>query len=195
MGKMNRSKNPLDHIIQKSLTWIRQLKKETLLVVFLSGILLLVIVWPTSESAGHEKDDGTIMKEKQEEYKDTTQEESLQDYQRRMEQQLTEMLEHMAGVGDVDVMITVEDAGKIVVEKDIQQSISEQSQDSREETVYEEDELGQQPFVVNTLTPRIKGVLIAASHGDDAKVKAEVLEAVKALFQLESHKISIVKRK
>ena len=180
---------------------LKALKKETILVLFLVGALLLIIVWPTES-----KDRGTVTDKTAQEgakIQDSQNEESLWEYKQRMEEELKTMLEQMEGVGEANVMISVGDSGKTVVEKDV--SLSKHSEgdgddaltdsDRNEETVYEEGESGERPFIVNNLSPKIQGVLIVADGGDDPEVKAKVLEAVMALFQLESHKISIVKGK
>lgn len=178
---------------------LKALKKETILVLFLVGALLLIIVWPTES-----KDRGTVTDktaQKGAKIQDSQNEESLWEYKQRMEEELKTMLEQMEGVGEANVMISVGDSGKTVVEKDV--SLSKHSEkdgaltdsDRTEQTVYEDGESGEQPFIVNNLSPKIQGVLIVADGGDDPEVKAKVLEAVMALFQLESHKISIVKGK
>ncbi|MGN0170553.1 MAG: stage III sporulation protein AG [Lachnospiraceae bacterium] len=176
------------------------IRKETILVLFLVGALLLIIVWPTGSKGeqtapGSKASRDTKLQTEQEE-------ESLWDYKRRVEEELETILEKMEGVGQTNVMINVGDSGKTVVEKDV--AVSEHSEgekdtktlvdsDRSEETVFTENEDGEQPFVVNTLSPQIQGVLVVAEGGDDPEVRAKVLEAVMALFQLESHKISIVK--
>lgn len=178
---------------------LKALKKETILVLFLVGALLLIIVWPTGS-----KDRGTVADKTSQEgakIQDSQSEESLWGYKQRMEEELKNMLEQMEGVGKANVMISVGDSGKTVVEKDV--SLSKHSEkdgsladsDRTEQTVYEDGESGERPFIVNNLSPKIQGVLIVADGGDDPEVKAKVLEAVMALFQLESHKISIVKGK
>ena len=175
-------------------------KKETILVLFLAGVLLLIIVWPSGTKKGTGLTKDATLEETKEQ---SLQEETLWDYKQRMEEELKVMLEQMEGVGQASVMISVGDSGKTVVEKDV--SLSKHSEgegeaalsdsDRNEETVYSDSDTGEQPFVVNTLSPQINGVLIVAEGGDDPEVKAKVLEAVMALFQLESHKISIVKGK
>ncbi len=158
-----------------------KLKKETILICFLVGVLFLIVNLPTdrqkkSEVASEELD---------------TEKEALQEYKYRVEKELKDILSKMEGVGAVDVMITVEDAGESVVEKDVRNN----KEEKEEATVCVEDQDGKSPFVVKTLRPKIKGVFVVAEGGENPKIKTEIVEAVKALFQLESHKISIAKKK
>ena len=39
----------------------------------------------------------------------------------------------------------------------------------------------------------VLGVLVAAEHGDDAVVIKKIMEAVQALFEVDTHRIKIVK--
>lgn len=169
---------------------MKKVKKETIAALFLLGILLIVISWPVKSK----KTKGTIEKNVTEE------EDTMGMYKKEMEKELTEILSEIEGVGQVSVMITVGDSGKFVVEKDVHKSEDGKEDTLRamekdETTVCNEDGQEKSPFVVNTLTPEIQGVFVVAEGGDDPNVKTRILEAVKALFQLESHKISIAKKK
>ena len=107
---------------------------------------------------------------------------------------------------DVKVMITYQDSGTQVVEKDkntSENSLEEsdstggvrstKEQQLQESTVYEEADAGNTPFVSKELLPKVEGILIVASGGDNQKVKQNISEAVLALFQVEAHRIKIVK--
>jgi stage III sporulation protein AG len=43
--------------------------------------------------------------------------------------------------------------------------------------------------------PELEGVVIVCDGGDDVLVKKEITEAVSALFQIETHKIKVMKSK
>ncbi len=168
---------------------IKKLKKEQLLIGVLVGILLLVIVIPVPEKAsGAEETEITAI-----EMTSTV----------TMEQQLKDILQKISGVGRVEVFITYEDSGRIVVEKD--ESVSEelvQEADSsggtrttttsrnERETVYGSSEV---PYVVQELSPIVKGILVVAEGGGNVTVKKQIQETIEALFGLDAHKISIMK--
>ena len=66
--------------------------------------------------------------------------------------------------------------------------------ESREETVYEEDgSRGKSPYVISETNPKVEGVLVIAEGGGNSRIKQEILEAAQALFGIEAHKIKIVK--
>ena len=63
-----------------------------------------------------------------------------------------------------------------------------------EETVYEKDENGNQvPYVVKELEPEIAGVLIVAEGGGDPVTVNNITEAVMSLFDIDAHKIKVMK--
>ena len=52
----------------------------------------------------------------------------------------------------------------------------------------------QEPVVEKELRPEISGIVISAEGGGSAVVRAEVSEAMEALFGLPQHKIKVLKR-
>lgn len=113
----------------------------------------------------------------------------LEKYESQTEQKLEELLATVDGVGQVRVMLTWEGSSERQVEKD---RISN-ADSVEEETIYQENDNGKYPYVVSWTNPKVTGVLVIAEGGGSTKVKAEILEAVQALFGIESHKIKIMK--
>lgn len=154
--------------------WIQELmKKEKLVVILLFGLLLMIAALPVKEKkeqAGKEE-----VKERETMISDA-------DWQEKMEKRLTQVLEKVEGVGDTEVFLTCSGTEKKVVEKD------------ETESVYEKDARGNQsPYVVQEQYPQVTGVLVAAKGGDNPVVVQNIREAVEALFQVEPHKIKVMK--
>lgn len=176
----------------------KKLKRSDWLILVLAGILILIIALPTDtkEKKQAEEAKENISKE------NNTMEASKDEIERKLE----DILEKIDGAGDVKVMITYQDSGTQVVEKDkntSENSLEEsdstggvrstKEQQLQESTVYEEADAGNTPFVSKKLLPKVEGILIVASGGDNQKVKQNISEAVLALFQVEAHRIKIVK--
>ena len=53
---------------------------------------------------------------------------------------------------------------------------------------------GEALAVLKELAPEIEGILVLADGADRATVKAEIVDAVQALFPLPAHKIKVLKR-
>lgn len=152
------------------------MKKEKLAVILLAGILLLIIALPVKKQGDGEE--GGVFQEAEEKQ----QTETMEDWQTRMEKRLIQVLEQVKGVGKTEVFLTCESTERKIVEKD------------ETDTVYEKDAKGNQsPYVASEEYPKVVGVLVVAQGGDNPVVVQNIQEAVEALFQVEAHKIKVMK--
>lgn len=123
---------------------------------------------------------------------ETERTETSEQYKNRMENELVELLRKVEGVGNVQVMLTLKASNEKVTLKDN----TYKGDANEEETVLIEDSnRNSSPYVIQEKEPEIEGVVIVCSGGDDSVIKREITEAVSALFQIESHKIKIMKGK
>ncbi|MCC3373388.1 stage III sporulation protein AG [Cohnella sp. REN36] len=126
----------------------------------------------------------------------------------QLDSRLKEMLEHIVGVGTVDVMVTVESTEETVVqlnEKKTQQITDETDKNganrhitdvtSDGQVVLYEVSGGKSPIVVKKIKPRIRGVLIVAKGADNATVRRMIAEAIASGLDVPIHRISVVPRK
>lgn len=182
-------------------TWLR---KDRLLILLLSGVLLLVITLPVSDGSGEsersgaagEQSGGVLSGE--------------EDYAEYMERKLKDVLSKVSGVGEVEVMVTLRSTSEKVVEKDEEkesETVTEQDSQggtrttsrnsSSGTTVFEEDgsgtSSGQEPYVTKELTPIVEGVVVIAQGGDEPVTVQNITEAVQALFNVDTHKIKVMK--
>ena len=178
-------------------------RKDQLLILVLVGLLLAVIAIPvekkeTADGISRETGmDSSMMGNSSVDDKlgsgmSDGEDESLSDlekYEAQTEQKLEELLSTVDGAGQVRVMLTWEGSSERQVEKD---RISN-ADSVEEETIYQENDSGKYPYVVSWTNPKVTGVLVIAEGGGNTKVKAEILEAVQALFGIEPHKIKIMK--
>ena len=201
------------------------LKKDNLLILILTGVLLLVIAWPVSGENAMKNDvyglwnrSGDKIKETEEYWgKSNESNEKLflenssreDDIVNRLEQKLEGILASMHGVGKVKVMITLSSSGEKVVAKDIpleRNNIVEKDSGggnrstnemySQEETVYRTTADGEKiPYVIKENCAIVEGVSVVAEGGDNALVQKNISEIIQALFGIEEHKIKVVKMK
>jgi len=205
--------------------WLEEIKKfiqkkDRLIIIVLTGILLLVIAWPVSENSGDEKmnkyelwdREGGIIENNTEKIeqnnKDTYVIESdRQDTEEYLEEKLEEMLSAMQGAGRVKVMITLADYGEKIIEKDIPLDRSNTTENdsaggnrninqmnTQETTVYTINSQGDKiPYVIKEKSPVVEGVTVVAEGGGDAVVQKNMSDVIQALFGIEAHKIIVVK--
>lgn len=176
-----------------------------LLIIVLAGIFLLVLSIPTGktkESGKQEDTSGQLL-----EAEDTEAVWSAVDeYARKQEEKLQQVLEKVDGVGKVNVMITLSSSEeKITLQnKDYSEDITSEndsaggsrngsSYQNQEEPILIEGEDGEQPYVVQIQAPSIEGVVVVAQGAGSGSVDMEIIQAVEALFPIESHKIKVMK--
>lgn len=178
--------------------------KETMLILFLSGILIFVILLPTT---GNNSSSYTTKKsQKKNENISTsgnmqtdevkTAETFIDEYRNGLERELEEFLSSVAGVGEVKVLIYMKNSQEYVVEKDIPMSNSVNGESSElrkdESTVYTVNENGNEvPFVARTKRPTIDGVIISAKGASNEAVKLQIVRLVMALYGVEANKIEV----
>jgi stage III sporulation protein AG len=180
--------------------WL-QLKKTDWIAVALVGVLLLVAAMPSGgygKYLAESKKKGTAQEKTEQKYE-------KEDYAEYLEHKLEQVLGQMEGVGKVSVMVTVADQGEEIIEKDKTEHTSTVTntdsgsmemtteKESGEETVYEESGGEKAPYVSKEILPEIEGVLVVAEGGDSPRIVSDISDAVKALFQVEAHRIKVVK--
>lgn len=190
--------------------WKKWFRRDNLLIIILSGVLLFIIALPAEEKAGGQSDQNS-----NEQVQNTgasgnagaetmaiSQDEQASDLEERLEKVLTEM----AGVGKVKVMITLKSSEELVVEKDdtmVRSNTNENDSaggsrmvnqvDMAPSTVYRTKGSESEPYVVKTISPRVEGVVVVAQGGGNGVVNKNITEMVQALFGVEAHKVKVVK--
>ena len=203
--------------IIKQKKW-RNLNKMDWISIALAGVLILIIAMPTGESKTSEENvlqetentniENVSTYKGQMSNRVNDQNISLEEaeYTAYLEERLTEVLQAMEGVGKVQVMITLSDKGERVVEKDRNWSTNTTTetdssggtrvttnQENAEQTIYMEDGENSYPYIEKEVFPSVEGVFVVAEGGGNSTVVSNISDAVMALFQVDAHKIKVVK--
>lgn len=183
-------------------------KKNNLIVVVLVGVLLLVIAIPVGDGGSEKKEvqqesdsiknaqgDGSVYQDSQ-----------VQEYCSYMEEKLAAALSRMEGAGKVQVIISMKSSEEKVVEKDrpVSRSGTKETDsqggtrevstvDSEESTVFASENGTSQPYVVKVLQPQVEGVLVLAQGAGTGSVSRNISAAIQVLFDIDAHKIRVVK--
>ncbi|MBO5208224.1 MAG: stage III sporulation protein AG [Lachnospiraceae bacterium] len=201
----------------------RKMRKDQLLLMILSGILLCVIALPVKETdsgtSGIKSNISNSNYDTVDNHKQTSSEtdemESLSSsiegdsYTVYWEDKLQEALSQIEGAGEVEVLITLKESETKVLEKDIPEEISETQENDaeggnrtitekrmEETTIYTVNEDGQNvPYVSKIIQPVVEGVVVIAQGGDSMIVKQNIIETIQVLFGVDTNKIRVVKMK
>ena len=202
--------------------WFR---RDNLLILVLLGVLLFIVALPVKKEDPAATDTGMEITEQynagiltssgqqnvaQQDTVDVGTQAvtagSTEEYAVYLEEKLKKMLESIRGVGEVEVMITLESSEERIVEKDMTAERSQtEEQDSAGgtrtvsssntgyQTVYQEGSQGS-PFVVKTITPKVEGVLVVAEGAGKGNMTGEITQVVQALFGVEAHKVKVLEK-
>ena len=188
--------------------------KEKWLLLFLSGILLAVIIFPfennRSEQTGLLADsigqgDMWSNEESDGNYGLCEEVMNVKKYEADLSKSLETILSQMDGVGEVEAWVTLS-AGeeKVLYQEKASDVIKLQEADSVGGTRLEQSEKIQNevlldksgnPYIIQILQPQVEGVLVVAEGADNGTVKKNITEAVQVLFGIESHRIKVAKKK
>lgn len=185
---------------------------------FLLGFLVIGIIFIVgSNFFGHQETTEEVIPT----FKEVTEEESvetfgkvkesivsLDEYKEQYETELTDILNEMSGVKNVQVIVTLSSSEKKVYEKNTtthnQQTTESDKQGGtrqvddesiEEQVVIVNNDGNETPVVVQTEPPVVKGVLIVATGMENLKIKERVIEAVTRVLDVPRHKVSVQPKK
>lgn len=183
----------------------KKLPKESMLIIFLCGILLYVIALPVEGDTKKTQKNSTELQVQQETIINDEAGNTQEAYQQQIQGQLEEFLAQIEGVGRVKVLVYMEASQEYIVEKDtpVEVSVSEgaslegeqevvKEENRSEQTVYTVDASGAEvPFITQTKNPKITGVVIAAEGAGQSQVKAQLVRLTMALYGLEANEVDV----
>lgn len=129
-------------------------------------------------------------------------------YERIYEDRLREILEKIVGVGNVDVMVTIESTEESIVYRDMHETEQETNERdgngaqrhitsvTRDGTIALYTVSGQsKPIILKLIKPHIRGVIIVAGGAENSVVKQMLSEAVQRGLGVAPTRVSILPRK
>ncbi|MCL6631650.1 MAG: hypothetical protein K6T63_03380 [Alicyclobacillus herbarius] len=182
--------------------WKRLLENKWLVVLGVIGVLCLLIgsFWPGSVAAvaTMSKNTGKSVSNTKSDARTSTSGDSQQ-----LDQQLTKMLQNIAGIHRVSVMITFDSNGSVEVANNVRKTITKQGGRSGSESTTTDTEVFSQrngdgsdsPYVISRKTPTVRGVLVTVNADDFDLAKAEIIDAITNVLDVPAYKISVEPQK
>ncbi len=175
-------------IIEKFVSKSRLSKKLLLVVMLLvSGIVLLLAseLVTTEEAALSQPEQ-------------TTSSTDMQEYSERLEERLTAIISSIDGAGATKVMVTFESGSEEIYLHDFDygENIDPSGKNSierKDEYVIIDGSSGEQGIVVRTAEPKVRGVAVVCEGGGSEQVRGQIVEAVTALLDISSARVSVAK--
>lgn len=132
----------------------------------------------------------------------------FEEVEQAYETSLKTILEHIVGVGQVDVLVTLESTEEIVVYRDVQETqnvteerdtngatrhITDVSQNGK--IVLYEVSGDPQPIILKKIKPRIRGVVVVAGGAENVTVQKLIKDTVSMGLDVPQHRIFVAPRK
>lgn len=157
--------------------------RKAMLILFLGcmGMLLIYL----SELVPEEN---SIVKETSEEIKTT-----ISEREDILEKRLESILSKIEGAGKTSVMLTFDSSEEYFYAENFSEERDDTENRSESEIVIIDGENGEEPIVVKTSVAKIRGVLVICEGGGNALVKEKIIEALCALLDIPSNRVSVAK--
>nr|WP_240951432.1 stage III sporulation protein AG [Caldanaerobacter subterraneus] len=169
-------------------------------VIFLIGLILLIGASTFSKPRPSNESDNKelVLAEKQNE-----------DYAKRLGRDLKSILSKIEGVGNVEVLITLNSDEEVVAAMDVVQSSTTTNEKDSNGTVREvvqtesnnkivtsQNTSGQNaPIVLKRLMPEIRGVIVVADGAKDPRLRYEISSAVQTALGIPAYKVKVISSK
>ena len=125
-------------------------------------------------------------------------------YVKELEQRLSDILSTIEGAGKISVMITLNDEGETVYAQDVSSDrkpvsnaeINSESRADEKKLVLKNDAGGgQSPISVVKTMPKVSGVLVTAQGADNERVKSDLIQAIKSVLDVKTHRVAVLVKK
>ncbi len=117
------------------------------------------------------------------------------EYTQNLENRLVSLIGEIDGVGECKVMITLENSAESVYATNNENKSDENSYDEKDEYVLYESSGDESPVLIKEYMPKVQGVTVVCSGGDDIVTKEKIIDSVTALFNLPANRVSVSKIK
>jgi stage III sporulation protein AG len=163
---------------------IKEIGPMKLTVLVAVGALLLLLTYGDFLGSSEEKDS------KQENIQGEETTISDEEYRVRMENRVKELLKRVDGVGNAEVMITLSASREKVALKDNETG---ESKSQEESVIVNDSDRNSSPYIIQEKEPVPEGILVVCEGGGNAKLSREIINAIQVLFNVEAHKIKVMK--
>lgn len=125
--------------------------------------------------------------------------EDTYEYKKQIETELSQILGEIKGVGEIQVMVTIEGTTEYVyaeeLDTDTDKDGDKTSEQYKNQIVMKEENGKKDALVRKIIKPQISGVVIVCQGGGDASLNERVLRAASTALNLPSSKICVECRK
>lgn len=120
------------------------------------------------------------------------------EYARELEERLTSIISAIDGAGETRVMVTLESGSEEVYLNNFDygenvDSSGKNSFERKDEYVIVDGSSGQEGIVIRITEPKVRGVAVVCKGAGSETVRVQIVEAVTALLDISSARVSVAK--
>lgn len=120
---------------------------------------------------------------------------SYEEYTEELENKLVQLVSSIDGVGECQVMVTLENTTESVYATDVEIKNDDSSVNQKDKYVIYDSENGEAPVLIKEYLPKVQGVTVVCTGGDNTAVKEKIIESVTSLFNIPTNRVSVSKIK
>ena len=120
------------------------------------------------------------------------------EYERELENRLISIISAIEGAGETKVMVTLESGSEEIYLSNFDYGEDIRSQgdkgfERKDEYVIVDGASGQEGIIVRTVEPQVRGVAVVCRGAGSETVRLQIIEAVTALLDISSARVSVAK--
>ncbi len=115
------------------------------------------------------------------------------EYVKEFEARLESKISKIKGAGKTSVMLTFASSKEVLYAENFTEEKDDTQMGKESEIVIIEGENGEEPIILKSEEAKIRGVLVICEGGDNASVREKIIEALCALLDIPSNKVSVAR--
>lgn len=175
----------LENKIKDVVEYLKRNDAKKIKIIIAVGMIGVILIAMSDIFAKDEKNTSS----------ETTNDTAYSDYTNELEDKLCNIISSMDGVGECKVMITLENSKENVYATDNENKTDSDSASSKDEYVIYDSDNGETPVLIKEYYPKIQGVSVVCSGGDNIVVKEQIINTVTSLFNISTNRVSVSKIK
>jgi stage III sporulation protein AG len=194
--------------MEKKKISLKDIGVPKLIMMFAAGVVLILLTFPgIMGGEKRDKEKNNIAESSDWQNGTNTTSYDSNTYISELEGRLENILRKVKGIGEVEVMLTLNASKQQIPLKDVpytQEGLNEDDGEGgsrtnnriqkEEKTVLVIEEDGStQPYILQEREPEVEGILVIAEGGDNVLIIKDIMEAAEVLFNIPAHKVKVMK--